>query len=346
MADATGKGRGVALRPYASGDLDELVALWNRCLVADPTNPRWFARSVLTDRHFALDGLIVATVDDALVGAIYAAHTLPEEEIDRPRVGYVPFFFVDPDRRQRGIGHQLMAHALTYLHERGCSAVEFAMLVPHYVAPGLDEDAYPAARGLLLSAGFTEHGRAVSMGRSLLGFAVPDEVRQLRAQREREGYAIVTPSDGELAAVIAFAEQEFGLDWGTAVRDSAWRDHEVRPVTVVRSGERILGFATHSANRPVAERFGPIGVSGEARGLGLGRLLLYETLVKMRSVGLQNAWFLTAEEDAPAGALYVSAGFGVLRRWSLWSHGLAARPATPRTPGARGAASGGSRGEA
>ena len=66
-------------------------------------------------------------------------------------------------------------------------------------------------------------------------------------------------------------------------------------------------------------RFGPFGIMEEARGMGLGKILLHLTLLQMRKCGATRAFFLWVDPDSPAGHLYAKTGFEVFRTFAIMS---------------------------
>ncbi len=337
------------IRAFRPADVEPIVALWNESAPADPTTVPWFTRSVLLDPDFDAGGLLVAERDGELVGCCYAARRRPggAERAGgadgagkaEAGVGWIVFAFTRPDCRRQGIAAALAARALGLLAGHGCSTVRLATMTPHYVVPGLDEAAYPAGRGLLRRSGFQAVEEVVAMSASLLGLAesgwslpepgaarlprspAPGGLDGRRASLTAAGYRFGPPADGELPQLIEFAAT-FSADWAEALRELLIQPHEVRPVLTVHRDGQVLGFAAYGAYRGVRERFGPFGVDPAARGLGLGRLLLAQTLTAMRADGLQNAWFLWTEEASAAAHLYRQAGFAVSRRFSLWERPL------------------------
>jgi ribosomal protein S18 acetylase RimI-like enzyme len=320
-------------RTFQPSDVEPIVALWNESAWPDPTTVPWFTRSVLLDPDFDPGGLLVSEREGRIVGCCYAASRGPAA-MPGSAEGWIVFLFVAPDCRRQGLAASLLNRALRLLAERDCGTIQFACMTPHYILPGLDEAAYPGGRELLTGAGFRQHGEVVAMSAGLLDRPPDWPVRGehacsvgrggLREDVERlmaAGYRFGPPTDGELPQLIKLAAT-FSQDWADALRELLTRQHDVRPVMTVQRGGQVLGFASYGAYRGVRERFGPFGVDPAARGLGLGRLLLHETLASMRAAGLYNAWFLWTEQDSAAARLYQQAGFAISRRFSLWQRAL------------------------
>lgn len=305
----------VTVRAFAPGDESSLIDAWNRSLPGDPTTPAWFRDCVLLDPNFDPDGLRVAAVDGRVVGCAYAVRRLtplaPGTDLE-PEAGWIPFFFVEPAQRGGGLGGVLLQEALDFLTGKGRTRVDFASYTPNYVLPGVDPVLYPEAVRLLTSRGFATLYEPVAMDRSLVGYITPDDVHEIRKNREKEGYEFRTPQDGELPELIRFAADAFNPDWGEAIRK--FPDNG-RLVIARNSG--IVGFAAYGAYRGIPERFGPFGVDPGERGTGLGKILLHDTMTRMRAEGLHSSWFLWTGEASPAGHLYTKAGYAVTRRFHV-----------------------------
>ncbi|WP_049576903.1 GNAT family N-acetyltransferase [Nonomuraea sp. SBT364] len=302
----------VTVRAFAAGDEGSLVDAWNRSMPGDPTTAGWLRDCVLLDPNFDPEGLRVAVVDGRVAGCAYGVRRrtplAPGLDLE-PGMGWIPFFFVAPEHRGRGLGRRLLGEALRFLDGR---TVDFASYTPNYVLPGADAELYPDGFRLLGGMGFTTLYSPVAMDRTLVGYVAPPEAAELRAVREGEGYAFRSPVDGELPELIRFAAEEFNPDWGEAIRRHANPER-----MIIAKKERIAGFALYGAYRGIAERFGPFGVDPAERGTGLGKILLHLTMTRMRAEGLHSSWFLWTGEASPAGHLYTKAGYEVTRRFHV-----------------------------
>lgn len=308
------------IRGFAAGDGPALVEQWCRSAPSDPITERRFRDLVLLDANFDPDGLRVAVVDGDLVGAAYAVRrrvAMVGADLE-PATGWIPFFFVAPEARRRGVGHALLTSALDWLRGLGVREVFFSPYTPNYVLPGLDAVAYPDAARLLSRLGFQKRYDAAAMDRGLVGYAVPDDVRRLVERLRDQGYRFGTPAADELVELTRIAGDEFNPDWARAIRVAVTGGVPLdRIVCAWEPDGTLVGWAMHAAYEHALERFGPFGVLPDRRGKGLGKVLLHLTLERMRAAGAHGAWFLWTGEESPAGLLYKATGFTTTRVFTV-----------------------------
>jgi len=313
------------IRSFRVGDGPALAAAWTAAAPADPISYQRFRDLFLLDRNFDAAGLQVAVINDQIVGAAYAVRRVIAVDADdlEPASGWIPFFFVHPEHRGRGLGRELLSTAMDWLRSHGRSEVYFSSYTPNYFLPGLDAARYPAAARLLAGLGFQRGYDAVAMDRSLVGYTVPDEVRKRIDALTAEGYSFGTPSGDELTALIDIAGHEFNPDWARAIREGVVSGLPLDRIVVARQNGRaqssraILGWAMHGTYEAVIDRFGPFGVLPASRGTGLGKVLLHLTLERMVAAGAHSAWFLWTGEKSAAGQLYLKTGFDITRTFTI-----------------------------
>ncbi|WP_108123984.1 GNAT family N-acetyltransferase [Saccharospirillum mangrovi] len=96
-----------------------------------------------------------------------------------------------------------------------------------------------------------------------------------------EGCALQPAQAWDRDAIVDWVRREFGDGWASEVGNGLG-SHPAR-VLVVRRGNELLGFACFDVTFPAF--FGPTGVSENARGLGLGKALLIESLHRLKQRG-------------------------------------------------------------
>ncbi|WP_166356159.1 GNAT family N-acetyltransferase [Phytoactinopolyspora limicola] len=285
----------------------------------DVVSPAWFAEWVLFESNFDPDGLIVAEDTTTILGFVYAVRHrgLSGVPVD-PEGGWITLGVVDPAARRRGIGTELVERAKVFLRERGSRWAVYSGYPPAYFLPGLDADAYPDGLRLLRRAGFETTSRPVAMSRPLDTYRLPEVVASRRAARHAEGYVVRPATDDDIPDVISVAATQLAPDWGEIIRQAVVRSGRADRVVLARSPEgAVAGFAIYGAFRADVSRFGPFGVVGRYRGLGLGTIILHVTLERMREHGAEHAWFLWTGTQTPAGQLYLTSGFTITRTFHV-----------------------------
>jgi GNAT superfamily N-acetyltransferase len=308
------------IRTFKVGDGRLLVDAWTAAAPADPIGYDRFRDLILLDRNFDPAGLQVAEDNGRVVGAAYAVRRLVAAVGDdlEPRTGWIPFFFVHPEYRGRGLGRQLLGEAMSWLRNQGRSEVFFSSYTPNYFLPGLDVERYPAARALTEGLGFQTQYEAVAMDRSLVGYAMPDDVRERIKALEADGFRFGTPTGDELTELVTIAGDEFNPDWARAIREAVVAGLPLDRIVVAFAPDKtVLGWAMHGTYEGVPERFGPFGVLPASRGTGLGKVLLHLTLQRMTGLGAHSAWFLWTGEQSAAGQLYLKTGFSITRKFAI-----------------------------
>lgn len=312
----------VSFRSLRDGDTTAIAEAWTAAAPRDGITPRRFRDLVLLDRNFDANGLVVAEAEGRVVGAAYAVRRRVAHDGDdlQPATGWIPFFFVRPEARGRGLGRELVTRAITWLGECGVREVVFSSYTPNYVLPGLDEARYPEAASLLRSLGFTVVERPSAMDRSLTSYTMPEDVRARITALRDEGWYLGPARDDDLVPLIRIAGEAFNSDWARAIREGVVAGLPLERIVIAKNpaGE-VLGWAMHGTYEGVIERFGPFGVLPESRGTGLGKALLHLTLERMVALGAHSAWFLWADEGSTASHLYEKTGFRVTRTFAILS---------------------------
>lgn len=205
------------------------------------------------------------------------------QSVVRPVEGraWLGLFAVATVDRNRGVASALLARVSDEWMRAGVPAAEILAIPSNYVTPGLDPRA-TAAAGFLARHGFARVGEAVSLVVDLEAAEAFDTAADERRLAEA-GIVVRRAMPGDEAGVDAFVAARFGPDW----RFQTERARCLAPpgLHLALAGERIVGFAAHSAMNREWGWFGPMGTAPEAEGRGIGRVLLRRAL---RDLGEQG----------------------------------------------------------
>ena len=279
----------MTVRPLLPDDAEAARALWNRAAPLDPLSPDLFDEKVWGEPA----GTALVAVEGGAVIGLGVGVPWPVGDDVR---GSVRLLAVDPDRRRGGVGTALLDAVETDLAGRGATTFRLGEAAPNYLTPGVDVR-YDAGLAFAKARGYRETGEAVNLGvdlaRDPLGEpgAAPwstdaDEARLAGQDVEvRRAEASDRPALGRLldATWPAWnAEVDRALDRRPAGLRSA-------PLHVALRGGEVLGFAAYDANNVGTGWFGPMGTAPEARGLGIGAVLLRRCLADLARAGRDRA---------------------------------------------------------
>lgn len=234
-------------------DAEEAGALVER-LAAPPANRRWAA--LVTG-----GGLAMASMSTA-----------------DPAVGHVDLIAVHPDHQGLGGGRALLRAAEEWLRGQGARRVRLAGNPPCYAWPGIDVRYTPAAC-LAESLGYELDRTAWNMTADLdTGLDTDLDVRADVERLAKIGIEVQAAGD-DRGRVAEFAREHWNDAW-------AWEAVNASGLHYAERDGRVLAFAAWGT-RP--SWFGPMGTAPEARGTGLGRVLLRLCLADMRAAGQRTA---------------------------------------------------------
>ena len=296
------------IRPFDPGGDEPLVRLWNETLVRDPISSAAFRRQTVLDPNFDPEGCLVArTSDGAPAGFILAiAHRSAGLHAGARGTGHIAGLGVLPELRRQGLGARLLEGALEFLGRRRCARVTVA--AHEYYAAGVDVDAYAEGIAFLTKRGFRQSGEATAMGRLLYDLEWPPDVRATEQRLRAEGIEIVHLEPRRFQALAAYFAAEFP-DWIEFFTRKLDAKHDLDEIVLAVHDGHVVGYCQHLE----ADHVGPFGVAQAYRNRGIGSVMLYRLLERMRQKGYRFAWF---GETGRARPYYERAGFFVTRRYA------------------------------
>lgn len=264
----------LAIRTASETDLPAIYDLARRCLTLDRFTIE-LLREKLFNRtrpdQFAWDVFIAENAGRAL-GFMQSVIRECKSK------AWIGMFAVEPAARRQGIATALYGHAA-----RGWPAAiassEVLAIPCNYFNPGLDPR-YTEALCFVEKMGYKRFRDCVNMrGELLKPFDTTAEEKRLAAEKVEIRRA--RRDDDPL--LDAFFAANFGEDWrGEAAL--AMINDPIALHLALRDG-RIIAFSGHSSQNREWGFFGPMGTAPQARGLGLGRVLLWHCLNDLHAAG-------------------------------------------------------------
>lgn len=260
------------MRPLEAGDEGPLLDLWNLAAEFDPMSRPLLREKVWDDPNFDPE-LCWVTQDASGLSGFAMGIQRPGRE-----VAYVKLLVTRPDLRRRGLASQMLERLEQQFLARGVKSLRVAESHPNYLQPGVDVRYTP---GLLFFQA-RHYQRVVGETYNLHCDLSQDDFSTTAEERTlaQIQFARARPEDRE--SVMEFLAQHFP-GWTFEVG----RMFANRPVSLhlARQTKEILGFSGYDGNNLGTGWFGPMGTAPEARGLGLGRILLRRCLNDLQAQG-------------------------------------------------------------
>lgn len=274
----------MTLRPLVPDDADDALALWNRAAPFDPLRPALLTEKAWGERA----GTALAAERGGVLVGLGVGVLWPTPGTLR---GSVRLLAVDPAHRRGGVGTALLAALEADLAGRGAVAFRVGEAAPNYLTPGVDVR-YDAGLAFLAARGYRTVGEAVNLGVDLgidplagAGRApwdtTDDEVRLAEA-----GVAVCRAHEADRPALGRLLDANWPAWHAEANQALAAAPPTIH---VAGRGGDVLGFAAFDANNVSTGWFGPMGTAPEARGLGIGTVLLRRCLADMARAGRERA---------------------------------------------------------
>lgn len=203
------------------------------------------------------------------------------------RVGGFRWFGVHPDYRGKNIASQLIAESISRLQEMGTTVADFLSTPPYYIQPGVDTR-LTGLISFLMRHGFEHYRTNFNMTVDLEDRELPDPKKIFDS--DEFGYRVRRATEDDREAFDAYARKIWTAGW--AIEGELGLKHD--PVSLfiaerTRDDEtEIVGFSVYETNQGLG-CFGPTGVSIDHQGRGLGKKLLWATLLDMKELGRKQA---------------------------------------------------------
>ena len=287
--------------------LEELGALWNVSLHPDyKTDRRLIEQNTLYDPNYRPDGSLMAIADGKLIG--WALGRLAHVPIGDRRLhegqAWISAFMVHPEYRRRGIGAELYQRLEQWMRaeaERAHGCPLRDVLVggdPGHFFPGVPSE-HPEAMAFFQTRGFEILSSPIDLWRDMAGYQTPPQVGQALREANAE---VVCPDDRWLDSLRDFLLRVFPGRW-TYTTNRRIAVGDLPDILVLVMNQRVEGFCQifHPGSkwlgpaafwrRPLGPHYGglgPMGVSEELRGRGLGLALLCKSLERLIALGVER----------------------------------------------------------
>ena len=299
-------------RSYIGGDEYQIVPLWNQCMIRDPINLNNFRLKILLDENFDPEGATIVEYNKKIVGFCLAIRRrYPYYGIGLEEgVGWITVLFVHPDYRGKGLGQSLLEKSELFLKDKGVKEILVSPYTPNYIIPGIDIDSYNDAFNLFIKSGYKKNKKAYGMGRSLLDFQPSEEIKQRCKNLEKQNIKILNFESKFTISLLEFLRKDYPGDLFRYVVETLKSHPNCDNFFIAVKDEKVIGFSQFNG-----EHFGPLAISPDFSGIGIGTCLYHHTAIHMKEMGERNLWL--AWTTGHAKDFYHKMGLRVIRRHEI-----------------------------
>jgi GNAT superfamily N-acetyltransferase len=315
--------------PWTASLLPEVVRFWNRAFASRrnfvPVTERTFRERVVGKEtafeKFDPSRFIVAREGSEIAGFIHVGVRpeplcrLLDPEWRSGTQGYVAFLFVEPGRRNRGLGTELWHRGLERLKGTRQVVLDGQCFNPYY---GNSEGPFTPLWGTPEGVSVDWNDSATKKFLARKGFAPRFKGVQLSLDLST---AVLDPSKGRGYEFRTLSDVYPEIGRSIRERRGILPGLTFEAVTAVQRG-KVVGIVSYY---PMGEvRAGLFGiyeavVVESLRGRALGKRLLQAAVRRMKDQGASQCEVLTLPELSPAAhKLYLEAGFQPVQSWAIY----------------------------
>lgn len=255
--------------------LDAVIDLTRRSVLAEDVPDAELIVRMFTRRGTG----IVALDGDTVIGVALASPGHKDAT-----VAHLDLLAVDPAHRRAGVARTMLAELESRLATQGHRTVRVAGNAPDYAWPGVDVRLTPAVCALT-ALGYTHDQTAWNMTADLTpGSPALAETVTAEKRLADQGVVVRLATPEDLDALLPTVAQEWGPAWVAEI------ERAVNGAGGCHLGlrhEKPIAFAAWGGCRP--GWFGPMGTLPDAKGLGIGSVLLRRCLADQAALGLSSA---------------------------------------------------------
>ncbi|MEM1809545.1 MAG: GNAT family N-acetyltransferase [Thermofilaceae archaeon] len=267
------------------GLYDEVRKLINRALFNDFVDRRFFRLLTVDDPNFDPKLSLVCVRNGKVVATAMGIRRVkePSSMVDKQReIAWIKVLACPPDHTAEL--RNLTAVLEEELRRSGARMVRVSDYASWYLSPGIDLE-YEWLRALLEHLGYRKVGEAVNYEVDMSKYRTPSWVQKLESELKQQEFILREATTQDQDRLYEWIERFFSPFWRIEA-ELAMRSEE-GGVLIAEKGGVIAGFSVYGALRP--DFFGPIGVDPGVRGRGLGTVLLFRSLERMREEGVRVA---------------------------------------------------------
>ena len=299
------------IRNIVGEDICRIPEIWRQDQPFVPVTRDNFIDKIIFEENFCPESFFVTEQAGEITGFLYCTYRkMPITGGGNMETGkgYILAFCVPNRTETEQVGGALLDAAEAYLRGRGVRLVDTGYF-PTYYVQGIEKNCCPEYAALFKGRGYTVSEESYSMELYLDRFEEKLEMVRLREKLLCEGYWIgpSTPEDsiGIIDPKAPFSKESWAYEYKSRLK----LQHDCERIHLAKKDGRIIGVSPFGDPNSDMGRFGPFGVDPQYRGLGIGKVLFYETLKEMKKRGIERAWMQWVEDTGAGFHIYDMFGF-------------------------------------
>ena len=261
-------------------DVKELARLFNSVFTYDHITPELMHEKIF-DEDFFLEPANIKYVEDGKIKAFATGYV---RTYRGKKTGWIKLIAAIDQKSLGSILEKTFERIENILIDHGVELIRFMDSFPNYFRPGIDPR-YTSFVSLLHDQGYEKRRDNVNMIAELEGRDFETQAEEEKLQNNDQ-ITIKRAGSDDQEMVIDFMKNEFSV-WLSEVRKAS--DRKPIPLHIAIKNNKVIAFSAHNCNNIGTGWFGPMGTSPEARGKGLGAILLKRCLRDMQSAGLKKS---------------------------------------------------------
>ncbi len=259
---------------------EELKDLMNLVLPHDFIDNIFYENLTVNDPNYDPQNIFFIMDEETPVGFIFGVERTkaPRKVVEEHReIMWIKAFGCY--RKYLSDLEKLLKFFESYATEKGKKVIRISDYASWYLTPGVD-NLYDEYNALLVELGYKRVGVAINYEIDLSRYFTPRYVYRLEERNRRNGIDFIEVKDID-ETLLNWVEENFSVFWKTEAEMALKNSYG--GVFIARRDENILGFSAYGVLK--RNWFGPIGVKKDIRGKGIGTVLLFKTMSRLRCNG-------------------------------------------------------------
>ena len=291
----------LVFEPIEKEDVKNLAKLFNKVYKFDEISPELMHEKIFNEDNFLKDANFKVLQD----GELKAFATGYIQFYEGKNTGWIKLMAATDQTKMGPIMKKTFDRIENILIEKGAELIRFFDSFPNYFRPGIDPR-YTSYITLLYKKGYEKRRDNVNMIADLKEQDFNTEEEEIKLE-QTDNIIIKRATVDDHDNILKFMETDFPI-WINEFE----RTYQLDPIPlhIALKSEKVIAFSAHNCNNLGTGWFGPMGTSEEARGKGIGAILLKRCLKDIKESGLDKSiipWV------GPIGFYYEKVGAEVSR---------------------------------